>query len=209
MILRVAVEELCRTIKQRQLHQPSISGRKSSKHHPESKAPSSRTYLPTPTTIRHRAGALSSSWCAGPPVQKASVGFRCARRRDGKLLLPALKLGFRTAPPEEELVQRCSTGRAMAMSNLYSKIAANPYKRFQDNSIAVTQTNAWVNGKPTIIRRAAGGVVLFFFLLLLLLPARAPRSSRRRSAGGRCTLSILSGRCDHPGFRGCRGVCLR
>ena len=34
----------------------------------------------------------------------------------------------------------------MAMSNLYSKIAPKPVKRFQDN-ISVSQTNAWVNGK--------------------------------------------------------------
>ncbi|XP_003428230.1 BTB/POZ domain-containing protein 6-B isoform X3 [Nasonia vitripennis] len=34
----------------------------------------------------------------------------------------------------------------MAMSNLYSKIATKPVKRFQDN-IAVTQTNAWVNAE--------------------------------------------------------------
>lgn len=33
----------------------------------------------------------------------------------------------------------------MAMSNLYSKIAPKPVKRFQDN-IPVSQTNAWVNG---------------------------------------------------------------
>ncbi|XP_023245351.1 BTB/POZ domain-containing protein 6-B-like isoform X2 [Copidosoma floridanum] len=38
----------------------------------------------------------------------------------------------------------------MAMSNLYSKIATKPVKRFQDN-IAVTQTNAWVNAEsPTV-----------------------------------------------------------
>lgn len=34
----------------------------------------------------------------------------------------------------------------MAMSSLYSKIAPKPVKRFQD-SISVSQTNAWVNGK--------------------------------------------------------------
>ncbi|XP_012264537.1 BTB/POZ domain-containing protein 3 isoform X2 [Athalia rosae] len=34
----------------------------------------------------------------------------------------------------------------MAMSNLYSKIAPKPVKRFQDN-ISVTQTNAWVNAE--------------------------------------------------------------
>ncbi|PSN31285.1 BTB/POZ domain-containing protein 3 [Blattella germanica] len=35
----------------------------------------------------------------------------------------------------------------MAMSNLYSKIAPKPVKRFQD-SISVSQTNAWVNESP-------------------------------------------------------------
>ncbi|KAJ9587144.1 hypothetical protein L9F63_019332, partial [Diploptera punctata] len=34
----------------------------------------------------------------------------------------------------------------MAMSNLYSKIAPKPVKRFQDN-ISVSQTNAWVNAE--------------------------------------------------------------
>lgn len=34
----------------------------------------------------------------------------------------------------------------MAMSNLYSKIAPKPVKRIQDN-MAVSQTNAWMNGK--------------------------------------------------------------
>lgn len=32
------------------------------------------------------------------------------------------------------------------MSNLYSKIAPKPIKRNQDN-MAVSQTNAWMNGK--------------------------------------------------------------
>lgn len=36
--------------------------------------------------------------------------------------------------------------RVMAMSSLYSKIAPKPVKRFQD-SISVSQTNAWVNGE--------------------------------------------------------------
>ena len=46
----------------------------------------------------------------------------------------------------------------MAMSSLYSKIAPKPVKRFQD-SISVSQTNAWVNGKLFF------SYIFFFFYL--------------------------------------------
>lgn len=38
----------------------------------------------------------------------------------------------------------------MAMSNLYSKISTKPVKRSQEN-MAVSQTNAWMNGKIIIV----------------------------------------------------------